>query len=372
MKDKDKTKEQLIVELVKLRRQFATQKKLEEDLKQAEETLKENKEKYKTAIENISEIIQIVDSEGVISYTSPSIQRILGYKPEEVIGRPSVDFVHPDDLQKVSLGFEEAYKKPDKPTKVECRCKHKNGTWRVIEGIGTNCLDKPSINGFLSVMQDITERKKTEEQIKASLKEKEVLLREIHHRVKNNMQIVSSLLHLQSAKAEDKKTKEIFIDCQNRIRTMAIIHEKLYQSKDFTKINFAQYIDRLAVHINHSYGVDSNIIALKTDLEEVFLDLNRAIPCGLIANELLSNSVKHAFPEGKKGEICIKLYSDKKGMITLVVSDDGIGFPKDIDFRKASSLGLQMVNDLTKQIDGTIELDRTGGTSFKVEFSVSK
>ena len=210
------------------------------------------------------------------------------------------------------------------------------------------------------------------EQIKASLKEKEVLLREIHHRVKNNMQIVSSLLRLQSAKAEDKKTQEIFRECQNRISTMAIIHEKLYQSKDLAKINFAQYIDRLAVHIYHSYGVDSNIIALKTDLEEVFLDLNRAIPCGLIANELLSNSVKHAFPEGKKGEICIKLYSDKKGTISLVVSNDGIGFPKDIDFRKASSLGLQMVNDLTRQIDGTIELDRNGGTSFKVEFSVSK
>jgi len=120
------------MELLELRQQFATQKKLEEDFKQAEKTLKESREKYKTVIENISEIIQIVDSEGVISYVSPSVQRILGYKPEEVIGRPSVDFVHPDDLQKVSLGFEEAYKKHDKPTKVECRCKHKNGTWRVL------------------------------------------------------------------------------------------------------------------------------------------------------------------------------------------------------------------------------------------------
>ncbi len=214
--------------------------------------------------------------------------------------------------------------------------------------------------------------KRDEEKIKASLKEKEVLLKEIHHRVKNNMQIVSSLLRLQSAKTEDKKTKEIFRECQNRIRTMSLIHEKLYQSKDFAKINFAQYIDGLAVHTYHSYGVDSNIIALKTDLEEVFLDLNRAIPCALIANELLSNSVKHAFPQGKKGEICIKLRSGKKGMVTLIVSDNGIGFPEDIDFRKASSLGLQMVNDLTSQIDGTIELDRTGGTAFKVKFSVNK
>jgi len=153
---------------------------------------------------------------------------------------------------------------------------------------------------------------------------------------------------------------------------MALIHEKLYQSKDFARINYAQYIDGLTVHVFQSYSIDSNIVNLKTDLEEIFLDLNRAIPCGLIVQELLSNSIKHAFPQGKKGEIRIKLHSDKKGVITLVVSDNGIGFPKDIDFQKAQSLGLQMVNDLTKQISGTIELDRKGGTTFKVVFSVNK
>jgi len=217
-------------------------------------------------------------------------------------------------------------------------------------------------------LKDITERKKAEEQIKASLKEKEVMLREIHHRVKNNMQIVISLLRLQSVKVEDKKTQEILRGCQNRIHTMSIIHEKLYQSKDLAKIDYAQYIDGLAVHVFQSYGVDSNLVAVKTDLEKVFLDLNRAIPCGLIINELLSNSVTHAFPEGKKGEICINLHSDKKGMITLVVSDNGISLPDDIDFRKAQSLGLQMVNDLTRQIGGTIKLDRKAGTAFTIKF----
>jgi len=234
-------------------------------------------------------------------------------------------------------------------------------------------------NKMIDLKEEITKRKeaedelrKSEEKIKASLREKEVMLQEIHHRVKNNMQIVISLLRLQSRKVEDKDMQEMFRECQNRIRTMALIHEKLYQSKDFARINFAQYIDRLTVHVFQSYSVDSNLIAMKTDLEEVFLDLNRAIPCGLIINELLSNSIKHAFPQGKKGEIHIKLHSDKKGVITLVVSDNGIGFPKDIDFRKAQSLGLQMVNDLTKQINGTIELDRKGGTAFKVVFSVNK
>jgi len=341
--------------------------------KKAEEALLKESNFNVTLVQASPAFFVAIGADGKTIMMNESMLNTIGYSADEVKGQDYLSTFVPDRehemlskvFMKLTISNEETLNENHVLTKA--------GKELLVEWHGRPVFnEKGGFEYFFGVGIDITERKKAEEKIKASLKEKEVMLQEIHHRVKNNMQIVSSLLRLQSTKAEDKKTKEIFRECQNRIRTMALIHEKLYQSKDFSKINFAQYIDRLAVHVFHSYGVDSNIIALKTDLEEVFLDINRAIPCALIANDLLSNSVKHAFPEGKKGEICIKLYSDKKGMITLVVSDDGISFPEDIDFRKAQSLGLQMVNDLTRQIDGTIELDRNGGTSFKVEFSVSK
>ncbi len=340
--------------------------------RRAEDELKSSEERLKIMFEYAPDAYYLSDTRGTFIDGNIAAEKVMGYKREELIGKNFLELkllppkMIPKAAKLLTRNIRGKTTGPD-----EFILNRKDGMQVPVE-ISTYPVKIEDKIVVLGIARDITKRKKAEEKIKASLKEKEVLLQEIHHRVKNNMQIISSLLRLQSAKAEDKKTKEIFRECQNRIRTMSLIHEKLYQSKDFAKINFAQYIDGLAVHTYHSYGVDSNIIALKTDLEEVFLDLNRAIPCALIANELLSNSVKHAFPQGKKGEICIKLRSGKKGMVTLIVSDNGIGFPEDIDFRKASSLGLQMVNDLTSQINGTFELDRTGGTAFKVKFSVNE
>jgi len=339
--------------------------------KQIQKVLRESEDRYRTIFENTGTVMVIIEEDKTISLANAEFERLSGYSRKEIEGKKKLtEFIVAEDLEKIKDYHEQRRVDPTSaPKRYEFRFIDRKVNIRdILLSIDVIPGTKISVASLL----DITERKKAEEKIKASLKEKDVMLREIHHRVKNNMQIVSSLLRLQSAKAEGKKTQEIFRKCQNRIRTMSIIHEKLYQSKDLAKINYAQYIDRLAVHIFQSYGVDSNLVALKTDLEEVFLDLNRAIPCGLIINELLSNSVKHAFPEGKKGEILVKLHSDKKGTITLVVSDNGIGFPDDIDFQKAQSLGLQMVNDLTRQIGGTIKLDRTGGTAFKVKFSVNK
>jgi len=339
--------------------------------KRVEKMLRESGERYRTIFENTGTAMIIVEEDKTISLANAEFERLSGYSRKEIEGKKKwTEFVVEEDLEKMK-GYHEQRRvdRTSAPRGYEFRFIDRKGSTRDIL-LSIDVIPGTKIS--VASLMDVTERKKAEEKMKASLKEKEVLLQEIHHRVKNNMQIVSSLLRLQSAKAEDKKTQEIFRECQNRIRTMSLIHEKLYQSKDLAKINFAQYIDGLAVHIFQSYGIDSNIVAIKTDLEEVFLDLNRAIPCGLIINELLSNSIKHAFPEGKKGEILVKLHSDKKDMITLVVSDNGIGLPDNIDFRKAQSLGLQMVNDLTRQIGGTIKLDRKAGTAFKVEFPFNK
>jgi PAS domain S-box-containing protein len=217
---------------------------------------------------------------------------------------------------------------------------------------------------------EISERKRAEEKINVSLQEKVVLLREIHHRVKNNLQVISSLLNLQSGYIEDKKSLEIFRESQTRVRSMALIHEKLYQSKDLNKIEFSEYIESLIKDLFKSYNVDSDRIRLNSKLEGIYFEIDTAILCGLIINELVSNSLKHAFPSNKKGEVFIGLNKDAKNKYTLILKDDGIGFPSTVDFRKTESLGLQLVTTLTEQLGGTIELNNNGYTEFKIVFNV--
>jgi PAS domain S-box-containing protein len=221
---------------------------------------------------------------------------------------------------------------------------------------------------LLVLLQDVTERRVAEERIRLSLKEKEVLLKEVHHRVKNNLQIISSLLNLQSKYIKDDQALEMFKESRNRIRSMTLIHEKLYRSKDLANIDVAEYIQNLSSNLFRSYSAGR--IALKTQVDDMLLGIDTAIPCGLIINELVSNSLKHAFPE-KHGEIYVNLHRDN-GRFTLIVSDNGVGFPQNVDFRNTDSLGLQLVCTLTDQLDGAIELNRTGGTEFKITFGEIK
>jgi Signal transduction histidine kinase len=209
--------------------------------------------------------------------------------------------------------------------------------------------------------------KKAEEKIEESLKEKEMLLKEIHHRVKNNLSVISSLLNLQSGYIKDKEDLELFRESQTRAKSMALIHERLYQSEDLKRIDFSDYIKTLASDLFRTYAVDPTRINLKMDLEIILLDINTSIPLGLILNELVSNAMKYAFPDDEKGEINIKLKS-KDDQYTLTVSDSGVGLPDELDFDKIDSLGLQLVNSLTNQIDGTVELDMTHGTKFTITF----
>ena len=221
--------------------------------------------------------------------------------------------------------------------------------------------------------RDIVERKKAEDQIKAALKEKDVLLKEIHHRVKNNLQIISSLLRLQSGSGKDKKGAEVFKDSQNRIKAMALIHEILYQSENLNKINFADYIRKLADGLFRSYGVKSNAIALDVRADDVLLDLDAAIPCGLIVNELVSNSIKYAFPNNAHGKIWIHFLRDpKQKSVALTVGDNGVGgIPKDLDINHIESLGLRLVSTLTDQLGAKLEQHFERGTKFKVIFSLA-
>ncbi len=217
------------------------------------------------------------------------------------------------------------------------------------------------------------ERERSEElahtgaRLETSLQEKDVLLKEIHHRVKNNLQIISSLLNLQSAQIKDEQTLAIFAESRDRVRSMALIHEKLYQSPDLAQVEFEEYTRSLVAQVMHAYHTKAGVIALQVDMQDVVLSVDVAMPCGLIINELVSNALKYAFPDGRDGKLWISMRTEQD-KTALEVGNDGVRFPDNIDFRNTESLGLQLVIMLVKQLEGSIELDRSKGTAFRIIF----
>jgi two-component sensor histidine kinase/putative methionine-R-sulfoxide reductase with GAF domain len=219
-----------------------------------------------------------------------------------------------------------------------------------------------------AMQQEVIVRQRAEEEIKLSLREKEVLLKEIHHRVKNNLQIITSLLNLQSAQLKDPESLTLFRESQYRVRSMALIHEKLYQSKDLARVDFDSYIRDLMVYLFRSYAANPDQIRMNIQTHEIYLGIDTAIPCGLIISELVTNTLKYAFPDGRRGELLVSLGPADDDELTLLVKDNGIGLPKDFDWRESDSLGLQLVNTLSAQLHGKIQVDGEGGTSFKITF----
>lgn len=348
--------------------------------KRAEEALRESEEKYRTILESIEEGYYEVDLTGNFTFFNDSLCRMLEYSKDELMGMNNREYMDEKSAKKVYQMFNKIYKTGIPAKELDFQIIQKGGAKKY--GEISISLIKDSRNqpiGFRGIVHDITERKraemvlkKREQQIKSSLKEKEVLLKEIHHRVKNNMQIISSLLRLQSRQIKDEEILEIFNQSQNRIRSMALIHEELYKSKDLARIDFTDYINRLTNHLFSAYGDGMGNIDLKIEVKDVYLDIDRAIPCGLIISEIASNSLKHAFPDGRSGEISVKMHANKKDKYALMIKDTGVGIPEKLDFHKTETLGMQLVTDLVKQLDGTIDLRRNKGTEFKITFNVQK
>lgn len=223
------------------------------------------------------------------------------------------------------------------------------------------------------VVKDITRRKTTEKRIKALLKEKEIFIKEIHHRVKNNLQVISSLINLQLRGVNDhRRAVDLMKVIQNRIYSISLVHEKLYQGENFLILDFGEYVRALIEHLFYSYGVNQETVDLKINARGIFLDPDTAVSCGLIINELVSNSLNHAFPEDRKGEVKIDIRADKDNRVNMIISDDGVGFPADLDFPGEKSLGQQLVVNLTRQLGGVIELERRGGVAVKITFDLLK
>jgi len=346
---------------------------LSEEIHQKDIKLRESEQKFRSVADSAVDGIITTDTDGNIVLFNPSLKNIFGYEIDEINGK-HVTMLMPDRYRK---GFMDKLEKFKSTGNHELAGKtfesiglKKNGkefpfeisiaTWGSIGNVFTT-----------SIIRDVTERKIIENKLEKSLEDKELLLKEIHHRVKNNLMIISSLLNLQSRYIKDEESKNIFKESQNRARSMALIHELLYQSTDIKNIDFGDYIRKLSNNLYHTYALDTSLIKLNIDADEILLDIDQSIPLGLIVNELVTNSLKHAFPQGESGEINIKFY--KQGIKNILeVKDNGVGFPEDIDYKNTDSLGLRLVTSLTEQIDGEIEFNNTSGTSFKIIFNEEK
>ncbi|WP_052722665.1 PAS domain-containing protein [Methanosarcina sp. WWM596] len=363
-------------------------------LKLSIEKVKESEEKYRSFMQNFKGIAFQGDMYFNPFFMHGALEEITGYTEEEFLSGTILWplLTAPEDRH---LIYEDAVKMRTIPNTLierEYRIRHKNGKLRWICELLQNISDssgKPVL--VQGSVYDITERKEAEESL---AKIDEIRKKEIHHRIKNNLQVISSLLELQSDQFSEEKVVEAFRESQNRVVSMAIIHEELYRAGDTETLDFSAYLGKLTSDILRSYMVRQEDVKLKLEVDEVFLGMDTAIPLGIIINELVSNALKHAFPPGRKGEIqitlCRKDISENKNigkiannnskgnlikrsyLYKLVVSDNGLGFPENIDFRNTDSLGLQLVNILVEQLEGTIKMEKNRGTIFRISFTETR
>jgi PAS domain S-box-containing protein len=252
----------------------------------------------------------------------------------------------------------------------EIRGRRKNGTDFPAEA----SISQVHVEGrslFTFILRDVTERMVNQERLRDSLREKDELLKKIHHQVKNHLQVVSSLLGMQSRAVTEPGTRRMFQESQDRIHSTALLHESLYQSHSLSQINFPEYIRQVAAHLFHSYGVAADRIHLRTDLGSLSLHLDAAVACGLIINELVSNSLKYAFPDGRAGEIWIELRERSDGTACLMVADDGVGLKADVDWINSRSLGLRLVRTLAEQLGAEIAVDSSAGMEVRLAFTAA-
>ncbi|EKQ51993.1 MAG: PAS domain S-box [Methanobacterium sp. Maddingley MBC34] len=338
--------------------------------KNTEKALQDNEEKYRSLFGSNPNYTILMDLNGVILDVNLAASEFTGLSPGELIGRnlPELGIFPSEDItfqrEKFSHALSGETVKP-----FQYRLINKKGDYNWVESQLVPIKKDGKINSVLVIATDITQRKNAIDNLKTTVNEKKLLIKEIHHRVKNNMQIISSLLSLQSQhlKDDEEVALDVLKESQNRVKSMAMIHEKLYMSKDFTHIKFEEYVQRLVSDLFYSYQTTLKNVKFKVDVDDVDLNMETAVPCGLIISELTSNSLKHAFPQGREGEVYVSLKEDQ-GEYEMVIIDNGIGIPPDFDFKHPESLGLQLVNNLTKQLDGEIKLDRSHGTKFTIKF----
>ncbi|HYY15343.1 MAG TPA: histidine kinase dimerization/phosphoacceptor domain -containing protein, partial [Gammaproteobacteria bacterium] len=357
----------------------------------AEVVVRESEERYRQMFERNRAVKLLIDPDsGAIVDANPAAVEFYGYRLDELKRLKITDL---NTLPAAHVAAEMARAMAEQRAYFLFRHRRSSGNVRDVE-VHSSPIDIQGRRLLYSIVHDITEQRQAEEalqqakddlerkvaerthelqtinaQLEASLHEKEVLLKEIHHRVKNNLQVICSLLSLQSDELQDPYTRQQFEDSQHRIRSMALVHETLYQTMDLARIDFAHYVRTLTSQLIGAYDTLAGRVTLTTQLDELLLEIDQAIPCGLLLNELVTNCLKHAFPDGRAGEIRIELHADAHARVTLRVSDTGVGLPQAVDFHNPRSLGLQLITTLTEQLEGAITVKRGSGTIIEVTFS---
>jgi PAS domain S-box-containing protein len=335
----------------------------------AEKKLSEEKSFSDSVINSLPGTFYLFDEHGSILRWNKNLAKITNYSSQEIEKLNLIDLFSQEAKRtvkdKIKKLFEKGY------ATCEATLITKDGTEIPFFCAGQKITIDNKIY-FIGTGTDITARMKAEEKIKESLAENDMLLKEIHHRVKKNLQVICSLFNLQKEAIMDKETYEMVGECQNRIRAIAIVHEKLYQSESLSNINLKEYIIDLINNLFNFHEINPNKIKVSTDIENILLGINSAIPCGLIVNELVNNSLQYAFPRNGEGEINIIIHLTNLDIMDIVISDNGIGLPEDLNIFGGGPLGMQIVDTLIKQLKGRISIDRDRGTQFHITFALKK
>jgi len=342
---------------------------LEEKLTSKIDELAVNHERFRSFVENANDIIYTLTKEGILNYVSPNWTAMLGHNVDEVIGHSLTEFVHPDDASRSMTLIEQLFDTAEKRGGFVYRVRHKNSTWRWHT---TNASIIPGKNGesgtYLGVARDITRRKEDQDKIRSLLSEKELLLKEVHHRIKNNMNTIKSLLVLQAGTMTDPSAVSALNDAGNRIQSMMVMYDKLYHSTSFDFVPVNNYLPSLIDEIVMNFP-NCGIVKIEKDIDDFTLDVKKIQPLGILINEIITNIMKYAFSGRDCGIINV---SCKKvdTMVTVIISDNGIGIPESVDFENSTGFGLQLVSMLTGQIGGSIRIVRGGGSKFILEFNL--
>ena len=325
-------------------------------------------EKLSLVASKTDNAVIIADDNGKIEWVNDGFMRMTGLS-QNIIGK-RVNDLHV--YENIDHEIEET--KTGKHSRIfESHLKTDNGTDKWISSTLTPIFDDAQhLRKLLFVDTDITESKKMENQIVASLKEKDLLLKEIHHRVKNNLQIIISLLNLQSGYIKDEETLKAVREGQNRVRSMALVHEKFYQSDELGEIDFKEYSEKLCHFLKQSYSSQDAPISISVEAEGIGFDMDTAMPCGLLITEIVSNSLKYAFPHHREGKISVEFKKVPEKKVQMTISDNGIGLPPGFDIAKSESLGMQLIIALTSQLDGELKYTHENGTTFSVTFTYPK
>ncbi len=356
-------------------------------------TLRESVDRFRALVDASAQIVWTTSAEGEVIDDSPSWRAFTGQTYEQWRGRGWLDALHPDDRERAYAAWRTATRLKS-TYDTEYRVRHVSGQWRWTCARGVPLIDEHGeVRGWVGMNTDIHDRKLAERErsellgelrslntqlearvtertsaLSKALKEREVLIQEIHHRVKNNLQVISSLIHMQVRKLEAGASREALEECRSRVQAIALIHEKLYQSRDYASVPFSEYAASLAGDVLHAAGINPDAVKLELAIEDLSLAVDRAIPCGLILNELITNALKHAFKAGDGGTLRVELRALDDERLRLAVDDDGVGLPAGFDVRKSTSLGLQLVCMLAQQLDAELEVESTLGTSFRLTF----